>query len=95
MVYFIRNNKLAKCLLEDYRQTKSEVLGLMNVSEEGLLKEFEFKAKELIATFDYQRQKRGEFQYGITATAKQHVAKLSLDRAKNFIQEMTKAIGKL
>ncbi len=95
VVYFIKNGRLAKYLLEDYKQTKSEVLGLMNVSEEELLKEFQVKAKELVATFGHQRERRGEFQYDITKTAKQHVAQVSLDRAKNFIQEMIKVIGKI
>jgi len=94
LVYFIKNKKLAKSFLEDYKQTKSEVLGLMNVNEEELLKDFQIKAKELIATFGYQRNKRGEFQYDITKTAKEHVAQLSLDRAKSFIQEMIKIIEK-
>jgi len=95
LVYFIKNNRLAKSLLEDYKQTKSEVLGLMNVSEEELLKEFEVKAKELIADFGHQREKRGEFQYDITKTAKEHFAQLSFERAQNFIQEMIKVIKKL
>lgn len=95
LVYFIKNGRLAKYLLEDYKQTKSEVLGLMNVSEEELLKDFQVKAKELVATFGHQRERRGEFQYDITKTAKQHVAQVSLDRAKNFIQEMIKVIENL
>jgi len=94
LVYFIKNNRLAKQLLEDYQETKNEVLNLMNLSEEQLLKEFQLKAKELIATFDYQRKKRGEFQYEIKSGAKQHVAELSLDRAKTFIQEMNKVLEK-
>ncbi|MBI4145312.1 hypothetical protein HY493_03845 [Candidatus Woesearchaeota archaeon] len=94
LVYFIKNNRLAKSLLEDYKTTKSEVLGLMNVGEEELMKEFQVKAKELVATFGHQRERRGEFQYDITKTAKEHVARLSLERAKNFIQEMTKVIEK-
>ena len=95
LVYFLKNNRLANHLLDDYKQTKSEVLGLMNVSEEELLKEFQIKAKELIASFGNQRAKRGEFQYDITKTAKQHVAQLSIDRAKNFIQEMNGVIEKI
>ncbi len=95
LIYFIKNNRLAKSLLEDYKTTKSEVLGLMNVSEDELLKEFQVKAKELVATFSAQREKRGEFQYDITKIAKQHIAELSLERAKNFVQEMTKVIDKI
>jgi len=53
------------------------------------------KAQELIATFDYQRRKRGEFQYEIKTNAKQQVAQTSIERAKKFIQEMTKASLKI
>ncbi len=80
--------------MEDYKATKAEVLSLMNVNEEDLLKDFQLKAHELVATFDYQRKRRGEFQYAIKTGAKQHVALTSLDRAKNFIQEMMKTIQK-
>jgi len=95
LVYFIKNNKLAKCLLDEYEQTKEEVLNLMGLNEEELLKEFQLKAKQLIATFDYQRKRRGEFQYEIQTSAKQHTAQLSLDRARTFIQEMNKTINKM
>ncbi len=95
LVYFLKNNRLAKSLLEDYKEAKMEVMGLMNVSEEELLKEFQLKAKEIIATFDYQRRKRGEFQYEIKVETKEHVARLSLERAKRFIQEMKSALDKI
>ncbi|VVB81388.1 Uncharacterised protein [uncultured archaeon] len=95
LVHFIKNNKLAKHLLDEYKQTKDEVLNLMGLNEEELLKEFQLKAKQLIATFDYQRKRRGEFQYEIQTSAKQHVAQLSLDRARTFIQEMNKVIDKM
>ena len=94
IVYFLKNKRLAKGLLEDYKATKAEVLNLMNVNEEDLLKDFQLKAQELVATFDYQRKRRGEFQYEIKTGAKQEVAQTGLDRAKKFIQEMTKVIQK-
>ena len=53
------------------------------------------KAEGLIATFDYQRRKRGEFQYEIKTLAKKNIAKLALERAERFIQEMAKVIGRL
>ena len=37
IVYFLKNKRLAKGLLEDYKDTKIEVLNLMNVNEEDLL----------------------------------------------------------
>lgn len=95
IVYFLKNRRLAKSLLDDYKETKTEVLTLMNVNEEQLLEEFQMKAKELVATFDYQRRKRGEFQYEIKTGVKQQVAQLSLDRAKNFIHEMNGIIEKM
>jgi len=94
-VYFLQNKRIAKSLLEDYKATKAEVLNLMNVNEEDLLKDFQIKAQELVATFDFQRKRRGEFQYEIKTGAKQQVAQTSLDRAKKFIQEMTKVIQKI
>lgn len=95
IVYFIKNKRLAKSLLEEYESTKNEVLSLMGLTEEELLKEFQVKAEGLIATFDYQRRKRGEFQYEIKTPAKENIAKLALERSERFIQEMTKVIGRL
>lgn len=95
LVYFLKNNRLAKSLLEDYKEAKTEVLDLMNVNEEELLNVFQLKAKEIMATFDYQRRKRGEFQYEIKAGTKEHVAQLSLDRSKRFIQEMKSVLDKI
>lgn len=95
IVYFLKSGRLAKSLLEDYKATQTEVMGIMNANEEDLLKEFQVKATELIATFDYQRKKRGEFQYQINTTVKEHVATLSLERAKTFIQEMNRVIETL
>lgn len=92
LVYFLKNNRIAKTLLESYKEAKAEVLAVMGVTEEELLKEFQLKAKELVATFAYQRKKRGEFQYDITQSAKEHVAQTALDRAKTFIQEISKVI---
>ena len=95
IVYFLQNKRIAKSLLEDYKATKTEVLTLINVNEEDLLKDFQIKAQELVATFNYQRKKRGEFQYEIKTGTKQQIAQTSLDRAKKFIQEMTKVIQKI
>lgn len=92
---FLKTGRLAKTLLEDYKTTQSEVLGIMNLNEEDLLKDFQLKATELIATFDYQRRKRGEFQYQIGSDVKKHVAALSLDRAKVFMKEMLVVIDNI
>ncbi len=95
MVYFLSNKRLAKHLLEEYIETKKEVLNLMNMTEEELLKHFQIKAHELIANFGLQREKRGEFQYNIKTPTKQNVAQISLERAKNFIQEMNGVMEKI
>lgn len=95
IVYFLKSKRLAKYLLEDYKATKAEVLSVMGISEEDLLKEFQIKATELIATFDFQREKRGDFQYHVTASVKQNVAELSLTRAKTFVQEVTTVVNRM
>jgi uncharacterized protein (UPF0332 family) len=92
VVYFLKNNRIAKALLESYKETKNEVLAVIGVTEEKLLKDFQLKASGLVETFAYQRKKRGEFQYDITRSAKEHVAQTALDRAKTFIQKMSKVI---
>ncbi len=95
IVYFVINKRLAKNLLKNYIDTKNEVLNLMNMNEEDLLKHFQLKANELIATFDYQRRKRGEFQYEIKTPTKQNVAQNNLEGAKTFIQEINLILDKL
>ena len=95
IVYFLKSKKLAKYFLEDYKATKQEVLSVMGMSEEELLKEFQMKATELVATFDFQRQKRGDFQYHVDLSVKQNVAQLSLERARKFVQEIASTIEKI
>ena len=95
IVYFIINKRLARKLLESYVETKKEVLNLMNLTEEELLKQFQLKANELIATFSMQREKRGEFQYSVKTPTKQNVAQISLERAKIFIQEINQVIDRI
>ena len=95
LVYFLKNKRIAKALLDAYKETKSEVLTVMNVGEEELLKDFQVKAHELVATFARQREKRGESQYDIATSAKQHVAQTALERARAFIQEMNQVVNKI
>lgn len=95
MVYFFKNKRIVKTLLETYKEAKNEVLAVMGLTEEELLKEFQLKAEELVATFAYQRKKRGEFQYDITRSAKEHVAQTALERARTFIQEMNSVVERL
>ncbi|MBI4449034.1 hypothetical protein HY641_03345 [Candidatus Woesearchaeota archaeon] len=95
LVYFIKNTRIAKSLLDAYKDAKGEVLAMMRLSEEELLKEFQVKAHDLVATFSYQRKSRGEFQYDITTKAKENVARLSLERSSAFIRELSSVIDKI
>ena len=50
------------------------------------------KADELIESFDNELEKRSIFQYESTDEIKRAKAKTSLERAKNFINEMEKLL---
>ena len=51
------------------------------------------KADELMQAFDYEREKRGIFQYRTNESAKEAKAKTSLERAKEFVIEMKKLVA--
>ena len=74
-------NKLKTSLLEQYEEMQKEALA-------GI------KADEIIQSFDYERKKRSIFQYETTEEAKQEKAKVSLERAKEFVNEMKKLTAK-
>ena len=73
--------KLKASLLEQYEEMQQEALA-------GI------KADEIIQSFDYERKKRSIFQYETTEKAKQEKAKVSLERAKEFVNEMKKLVAK-
>ena len=69
--------KLKGSLIEEYEEMQKEALA-------GI------KADELMQAFDYEREKRGIFQYTTNESAKEAKAKTSLERAKEFVIEMKK-----
>ncbi len=79
LIALIRN-KLKESLIEEYEEMQKEALA-------GI------KADELMQAFDYEREKRGIFQYRTNESAKEAKAKTSLERAKEFIIEMKKLVA--
>lgn len=92
--YFIKTGKLAKHYHEEYEESMKEALEVMGIDEEKIRKNLQKKALDLIQTFDYERGKRGDFQYKTTVPIKENLAKTSLERAKIFLYEIEKLIEK-
>ena len=82
LIVYVRG-KLKKSLIENYEEAKEEALNIAGI-----------KADSLIESFDYERVKRGRIQYETTETQKDSKAKTSLDRAKEFVKEMEKLLGR-
>ena len=80
MIVYVRG-KLKESLIENYEETKEEALNLAGI-----------KADALIESFDFERNKRSLIQYRTIEIEKQSKAKTSLQRAKEFAQEMDKLI---
>ena len=76
----IVRSKLKSSLLEQYEEMRQEALA-------GI------KADEIVQSFDYERKKRSVFQYETSEDAKQEKAKVSLERAKEFMNEMKKLVA--
>jgi len=87
--FFGSNAKLAK-LLEQYEE--AQTVGLELVGREELMKKMQKKADELIVSYESERKKRSKFQYDIGIQAKRGYAQASLERARNFVFEITKLI---
>jgi len=87
--FFVSNEKLAK-LLEQYEEAKS--VGLELIGREELMKSMRKKANELIVAYESERKKRSKFQYDIGVQAKSGYAQTSLDRAKEFVFEISKIL---
>ncbi len=66
----LARNDIKKHFLEEYEEEKEKALS----ASENLLKEYE-----------YEKGKRGRFQYETTEEIKESKAKTSLERAKNFV----------
>lgn len=87
--FFVSNAKLAK-LLEDYEEVKA--VGLELIGREELMKSMQKRADELIVAYESERKKRSKFQYDIGVQAKRGYAQTSLERAKEFMFEITKVL---
>ena len=87
--YFVSNEKLAR-LLEQYEEAKA--VGLELIGREELMKSMRKKANELIVAYESERRKRSRFQYDIGAQAKMGYAQTSLDRAREFVFEISKIL---
>ena len=77
--YFIKNNKLAKELFEIYEETKDQAMELIRYSEQ---------AEKLFKELEFEREKRHKFQYDMTETIKRSYAQTSLERARDFFNEI-------
>lgn len=71
--------RLKKELLEEYEHIMDDALDISST-----------KAETLIQNYDYERNKRSQFQYEMDNEIKEHKAKTSLGRAKEFVFEMKK-----
>ena len=89
MHFFGANERLAK-LLEQYQE--AQVVGLELVGREELMKRLRRKADELIISYEGERRKRSKFQYDIGVLAKRGYAQTSLERAKEFVFEISKLV---
>ena len=87
--FFVSNEKLAK-LLEQYEEAKA--VGLELIGREELMRRLQKKADELIVAYDSERKKRSKFQYDIGVHAKKGYAQTSLDRARDFVFEISKVL---
>ena len=87
--FFVSNEKLAR-LLEQYEEAKT--VGLELIGREELMKSMRKKANELIVAYESERRKRSKFQYDIGVQAKRGYAQTSLERAKEFVFEISKIV---
>lgn len=88
--YFYLTNKIAKEYVEqflDALEDSEELLG-----REEAVKKAEAMAKELVTSFDSEREKRRTFTYELERTKIQSKAKTSLERANYFYKEIAKLI---
>ena len=71
--------KLKASLIEEYEATKNEALKLAGI-----------KVDTLIESFDFEKNKRNTLQYSTDSIEKHSKAQTSLQRAKEFSQEVRK-----
>jgi uncharacterized protein (UPF0332 family) len=84
--YCVTNNFIAKELYELFVQSQQEVADLLN------LEDFQQKAEDLTTKYFYEVEKRSKFTYQTEEEVKQKHANTSLQRAKEFLNEVEKII---
>jgi len=88
--YFYLTNKIAKEYVEQFLEALEDSEELLG--REEAVKQAEEKAKELITSFDFEREKRRTFTYELERTKIEIKAKTSLERANYFYKEIIKLI---
>lgn len=89
LVYFcIKNNFIAKALYEQFIESQAEAASLLN------LEDFKKKTKELSVKYFYELKKRSKFTYETEEDVKQKYAYTSLQRAKEFLNNIEQVIEK-
>lgn len=85
--YFIKQeSKFKWYLIEEYKEAIKDAEELLQLSEK--------KLKELVADFGFELEKRKTFTYDIGKDAERNKALTSYTRAKNFFQEIEKAMAR-
>ncbi|MGC9516186.1 MAG: hypothetical protein ACP5C3_00645 [Methanomicrobiales archaeon] len=82
LIVFVRD-KLKMSLLEDFEEAKSEALEITKFTD------------DIIESFSFERKKRSNFQYNMTAPVKSSKAQTSIKRAKKFNFEFEKLLNRL
>lgn len=90
--YFYLTNKIAKEYIEQFLEALEDSEELLG--KDDVIKKAEAKAKELVNSFDFEREKRRTFTYELERTKIQTKAKTSLERANYFYKEIIKLIKK-
>jgi uncharacterized protein (UPF0332 family) len=80
MIVYVRN-RLKSSLIEGYEQAREEALDIAGM-----------KADSIIESLDFERRKRHFIQYETVDTDKRSKAKTSIQRAKEFWNEMDKLL---
>lgn len=78
LIVFARN-KIKQSLIESYEDVRDEALASM-------------KSEELIEYFDYERKKRSFIQYDTPEKIKISKVRISLERAKEFMLQISKLL---
>ena len=86
--YCLKNDFIAKELYEQFVESQKEAAELFN------LEEFQKRAAELASKYFFEADKRTKFTYEIGEEAKKQNALTSLQRAKEFLNEIEKIIEK-